>query len=141
MGELANCTRCNEVFVKTSRDICPKCYQEEEEAFQTVYRFLAKRENREATLDEIVKETGVEEELITKFIRTNRLQRSRFPKLAYPCERCGVEIVTGKICLECSKDIRDSFQQHEKLAKRQEKLQEEEDKINTYYSIDKKRFK
>src|SRR5690625_5643347 len=72
--------------MKTTQDICPDCVRKEEKAFQKVYRFLSKRENREATIAEIVKATEVEEELIIKFIRTNRLQRSRFPKLAYPCE-------------------------------------------------------
>lgn len=138
MGDLANCTRCNAVFVKTSRDICPNCYREEEEAFQRVYRFLSKRENREATLEEIVKATKVEEELIIKFIRTNRLQKSRFPKLAYPCERCGVHIVKGKLCADCSRELIHGFKQHEELEERQQRLAEERRKINTYYSIDKK---
>lgn len=137
MGELANCSRCNAVFVKTSRDICPNCYREEEEAFQKVYRFLSKRENREATMAEIVKATGVEEELIIKFIRMNRLEMSRFPKLAYPCERCGVDIVTGKLCEECSQEIIAEFEQHEKLDQR---LQQERERrgVTTYYSIKQK---
>lgn len=137
MGELANCSRCNAVFVKTSRDICPNCYREEEEAFQKVYRFLSKRENREATMAEIVKATGVEEELIIKFIRMNRLEMSRFPKLAYPCERCGVDIVSGKLCEECSQEIIAEFEQHEKLDQR---LQQERERcgVTTYYSIKQK---
>src|SRR5699024_11374641 len=87
MGELANCSRCNNVFVKTLRDICQQCYREEEEAFETVYRFLSQRKNREATLMEIVEATGVEEELVIKFIKEKRLRTSQFPKLAYPCEK------------------------------------------------------
>lgn len=141
MAELANCARCDAVFVKTSRDICTECYREEEQAFQKVYRFLSKRENREATIAEIVKATGVEEELIIKFIRNNRLQRSRFPKLAYPCERCGIDIVTGRFCEECSEKLISEFEAQEKLEERQSKQKEKRRKIDTYYSFDKNSFK
>lgn len=136
MSELDNCARCDAVFVKTMRDICPKCYQEEEEAFETVYRFLSKRENREATLMEIVEKTRVEEELIIKFIREQRLRTSQFPKLAYPCERCGVHIVTGKLCQSCSDEILHQFKQHEALEKRKRDHEEEKKRTQTYYSID-----
>src|SRR5690625_7951722 len=117
MAELANCARCNQVFVKSVRDICLDCYREEEEAFEKVYKFLSKRENREATLEEIVKATKVEEELIIKFIRTNRLQKSRFPKLAYPCERCGVHISKGKLCENCSRSIILGLKQNEEVGR------------------------
>jgi len=138
MGELTNCLKCNAVFVKTTQDICPDCVRKEEKAFQKVYRFLSKRENREATIAEIVKATEVEEELIIKFIRTNRLQRSRFPKLAYPCENCGVDIVSGKLCEECSNEILTKFEQAEKIAEKEKQQRKKEKKIDTYYSIDKK---
>src|SRR5690625_6316215 len=74
MHELANCANCNQVFVKTVRDICRDCYEAEEKAFEIVYRFLSKRKNREATLKEIVEATEVEESLIIKFIKEKRLR-------------------------------------------------------------------
>lgn len=137
MAQLANCIRCNQVFAKTVRDICQDCYREEERAFEIVYKFLSQRKNREATLQEIVEATKVDEELIIKFIRTNRLQTSRFPKLSYPCEKCGIPIVTGKLCANCSESILSEFKQHESLDRRQEKLEKERDRIDTYYSIEK----
>lgn len=42
MGELANCERCNRVFVKQFREICNECYKKEEEDFRTVYNFFKK---------------------------------------------------------------------------------------------------
>lgn len=79
MGELANCERCNRVFVKQFRDICNECYKKEEEDFRRVYNFLRKRENRTATIGQIVEVTGVDETLIQKFIREkgSSLQISR----------------------------------------------------------------
>src|SRR5690625_6060204 len=91
MAELANCVCCEAVFVKNIRDICESCYKQEEKDFETVYNFLKQRENREATLQEIIKATEVDEKLIIKFIKTNRLRTSQFPKLAYPCEKCGTD--------------------------------------------------
>ncbi|MGY0693525.1 TIGR03826 family flagellar region protein [Virgibacillus sp. FSP13] len=136
MAELANCSRCSAVFVKNIRDICQDCYKEEEAAFQMVYSFLRKRENREATLTEIVDATGIEENLIIKFIKEKRLRTSQFPKLAYPCERCGKNITSGKLCEACSQEILQDLEEQEKLEQRQLAREEAEAKKNIYYSID-----
>lgn len=134
MADLANCKNCNRVFVKTMRDICPTCYQEEEKAFEIVYNFLRERKNREATLLEIVEATGVEEKIIIKFIKQQRLRSSLFPNLTYPCEKCGEPINAGRICDDCSQGIVREFKQQEYLEKiRKEKAE----KVNTYYSLDK----
>ncbi|SFA88166.1 flagellar operon protein TIGR03826 [Lentibacillus halodurans] len=135
MAELANCSRCGNVFVKSIRDVCQACYKEEEEAFQVVYRFLSKRENREATMKEIIKATDVEEELITKFIKEGRLRTSDFPKLAYPCERCGVGIVRGKLCANCSDDLKNDLEHHERLKNHETEQKNGHEKI--YYAFNK----
>lgn len=137
VGEIANCPQCNAVFVKTVRSICSGCYAAEEKAFETVYNFLRKRKNREATLVEIVEATGVSETLITKFIRENRLRKSQFPNIGYPCEKCGKNIVQGKLCNDCGKSIMDEYAYHEEVEKRQEKRLEEANKQGAYYSFDK----
>lgn len=115
------------------RDICRDCYLKEEEAFEIVYKFLRKRTNREATLKEIVEATGVEEELIIKFIKEKRLRTSDFPKLAYPCERCGIDIVSGRMCQSCSDSLLKGFTQQEKV----EKINREREKesVNVYYTF------
>ncbi|WP_163970553.1 TIGR03826 family flagellar region protein [Oceanobacillus halotolerans] len=132
MGELANCSRCGALFVKNIRDICRDCYKKEEADFETVYSFLRKRENREATLKEIVEATGVDEDIIIKFIKEKRLRTSQFPKLAYPCERCGVDIVRGKLCGKCSDEILQGLSHQEMLEK---KKKEKEKRTNIYYAI------
>ncbi|MHA7765714.1 TIGR03826 family flagellar region protein [Bacillus atrophaeus] len=106
MGELANCPKCNALFLKTKlQTVCQACIKEEEKAFETVYKFLRKQENRQSTLNRITEETGVEEELILKFIRQKRIQITHLPNLAYPCERCGTSIREGKFCKACLSDI------------------------------------
>lgn len=138
MAELANCKNCNRVFVKTMRDICPTCFEEEEKAFETVYHFLRERKNREATLMEIVEATGVEEHLIIKFIKEHRLRTSLFPNLTYPCEKCGTPINAGRLCEKCSQGIVREYKQQEYL----DKIKEEKAKnIHTYYALDKHKKK
>ncbi|MCY8836059.1 TIGR03826 family flagellar region protein [Bacillus atrophaeus] len=106
MGELANCPKCNALFLKTKlQTVCQACIKEEEKAFETVYKFLRKQENRQSTLNRITEETGVEEELILKFIRQKRIQITHLPNLAYPCERCDTSIREGKFCKACQSDI------------------------------------
>ena|SRR5690625_2477459 len=136
MSQLGNCSRCGKVFAKSIRDICMSCYREEEKAFQKVYRFLSKRKNREATLNEIVEATDVEEELIIKFLKQNRLRASQFPKLAYPCEKCGSNIIEGRLCSTCSSEIRTKIEHHEKIEKRlaERKAKERE---SIYYTMKK----
>src|SRR5690625_4936404 len=135
MSELANCSNCNAVFVKHVRDVCQKCYQVEEEAFEIVYRFLMKRKNREATIIEIVEKTGVKEELIIKFVKENRLRTAQFPNLAYPCERCSVPIHTGRICNDCFKQLTRDLNQEkeieEQISKRKQVEREQENVYNT----------
>lgn len=141
MAELANCTRCDAVFVKSIREICQNCYKEEEKAFDTVYRFLRVRQNREATLLEIVEATEVEEELIIKFIKEKRLRTSQFPKLAYPCEKCGGNILSGKLCAACSKELINDLEQHEKREIRKNELKEKVKETQIYYSIEQRKDK
>ncbi|BBU38277.1 TIGR03826 family flagellar region protein [Aeribacillus sp. FSL K6-1121] len=132
MGELANCPKCGSLFVKTRlRSICDACYQEEEKAFETVYNFLRKKENRRSTITEVVQKTGVEEDLILKFIHQGRIQLANFPNLGYPCSRCGTLIREGKLCVSCKKEIQSQIEQME----REEQFQEEKEKMQTYYAI------
>lgn len=139
MAELTNCTKCGKVFVKNLRDICQDCYKEEEAAFKIVYEFLKKQKNREATLREVVEATGVEETLITKFIKEKRLRTSMFPKLGYPCERCGTPITTGKICTSCSVELHKELNKIDKIEKVVERNKESQAKEKIYYTLDKHR--
>lgn len=135
MAELANCSRCDAVYVKGLRDICQNCYRDEEAAFQKVNSFLRIRKNREATLIEIVEATDVEETLITKFIRERRLHPTNFPKLAYPCEKCGTNIISGKLCISCMEEFKNELNAYEEAEKRMEEIRTKE-KSHTYYAMD-----
>ncbi|APH03572.1 TIGR03826 family flagellar region protein [Bacillus weihaiensis] len=134
MGELANCPKCNALFVQTQfRTVCDACYKLEEKKYEIVYQFLRKRENRKAMLHEVVEATEVDQELILKFIRQGRIQLSNFPNLGYPCEKCGKVIREERLCESCKKDIHKQLDQIE-----QEQLISERNRVQegktTYYS-------
>ncbi|MBS2970678.1 hypothetical protein J9317_18200 [Metabacillus sp. KIGAM252] len=138
MNDLANCPKCNALFVKTQfRTVCGDCYKIEEKQFETVYGFLRKRENRKARIAEVVSGTGVAEELILKFIRLGRLQLSNFPNLGYPCEKCGNMIREGKICSSCTKGLHDQLAQLQREEEHQRLMTHEEKK--TFYSFSPKK--
>lgn len=131
--ELINCPNCNDIFVKNQfRDLCPKCWKKEEEDFQIINQFMRKRENRAATIEQVVTQTGVKEELILKFIKKGRLQLTHFPNLGYPCDKCGRIIRTGKLCEGCAGELREDLQTFQEEEKRKQERFRHERK--TYYS-------
>ncbi|MGD6878730.1 TIGR03826 family flagellar region protein [Bacillus infantis] len=138
MAELENCPYCDKVFVKSQfHDICNDCWKEEELRYETVYQYIRKRENRTATMEQVVIATGIEETLILKFIRTGKLKLAQFPNLGYPCDKCGAYIREGKICQKCAKELRKDINtlQAEEERKKQLALKE---KQGTYFSINNK---
>lgn len=82
------------------------------------------------------RKTGVEEELILKFIRQKRIQISNFPNLGYPCERCGTLIREGRYCLSCDQDLASQMSQLDQL----EQLEKEKRNSSkgTYYTFNPK---
>ncbi|MBS4174167.1 TIGR03826 family flagellar region protein [Bacillus sp. FJAT-49736] len=130
MAGLENCPNCGSLFVKNNlRDVCDKCYREEEKKYEAVTKFLRKRENRAAKIEAIVEATKVEEELIHKWVRKGRLQPTLFPNIGYPCSKCGTLINTGTICKSCISDINKELSHFEET----EKLKTNDSKHPTYY--------
>lgn len=135
MAELSNCPKCNEIFAKNQfRDICQNCWKEEEKAYETVYQFIRKRENRTAKTLEVVEATGVKEELILKFIKSGRLKLAHFPNLGYPCEKCGTSIREGKICGGCADELRKDLQRFTAEEEQRAEILKRE-KNATYFSV------
>lgn len=121
--DLSNCPECGEIYIKSKfRDVCEKCWKAEEAAYDTVYKFMRKRENRAATMLQVVEATGVSEALILKFIKNGKLQITQFPNLGYPCDKCGKIIRTGKLCEGCASEILDDLKNHEREQEFKQKM-------------------
>lgn len=139
MGELDNCPNCGAIFVKTKfRDTCEACFKEEEEKFEIVYAYIRKRENRTATIAQVVEATEIDEELIIKFIKTGRLKLTQFPNLKYPCTRCGGPTNEGNLCKTCANELRKDLKMHESETIYRQKMadREKKEKQITYYAVD-----
>ena len=138
MGELANCPKCGTIFTKTPyRDVCHSCFQEEEEIFDTVYKFIRKRENRTATIEQVVEAIEVDKELLVKFIKSGRLRLAQFPNLGYKCDKCGATIQEGILCSNCASELRSQLRIVQEDERRQREI-EERNRANTYLFKDKK---
>ncbi|MEA3320511.1 MAG: TIGR03826 family flagellar region protein [Bacillota bacterium] len=136
MSQLDNCPSCGQIYVKNAfREVCETCYKEEEAKYQTVYKYIRQRENRTASMDQVVEDTGVEEYLIIKFIRKGRIQLVHFPNLGYQCDRCGRIIREDKLCQGCKKDIHGQLSQLEREEERKRAVREEG---KTYHVVNKK---
>ncbi|MEM5591522.1 hypothetical protein AAHH67_06740 [Niallia circulans] len=70
MAELGNCPNCGDIYVINNiRDVCLKCYKQEEADYEKVYQYIRKKQNCTAQMDDVVEATGVERTLIYKFIK------------------------------------------------------------------------
>lgn len=133
MEEVTNCPNCGEIFIKTPfRDVCQKCWKQEEDEYQIVYQFMRKRINRAATIDQVVEQTGVKEETVLKFIKKGRIQLANFPNLGYPCDKCGRIIRTGRLCDSCTAELRQDLKIFHNEEKRKKEIIDREKQ--TYYS-------
>lgn len=133
IAEIKNCPTCGNFFNYTGiRDVCVTCAQKEEKIYEEVYRFLRKRENRAATVEQIVEKTGVEEELLYKWVRRGRLQPALFPNLGYPCDKCGGLTTKGTICEACITELQNDLKQFEAVEKFREATSRPEEK--TYFT-------
>ncbi|MCD8500924.1 MAG: hypothetical protein LRY71_03650 [Bacillaceae bacterium] len=136
MRDIDNCPRCGKIFVKALRDVCEACFKQEEKDYQTVYNFIRKKENRMSTVSEVEEETGIEERIITKFIRQGRIHISNFPNLAYPCESCGTSIREGRICPACKGNITGGLARLESEKRFEARKRDEENqRVTTYHSL------
>jgi len=100
---LTNCQQCGCVMVDNPSGMCPNCLRSEELAEDKVAEYL--RETARATMDEIASATGVKHKVIMRMIQRGRISSSA--QISYPCETCGTQIVIGRVCDICAKNITD----------------------------------
>lgn len=102
--KIKNCAECGRVFVHPSRDICPLCYESEEEDFVKVKEYLWDKAS--SSVDVVHEKTGVSKERIIKFIRQGRiLAAGLMVELLLACERCGEPITEGQYCQKCRDEL------------------------------------
>lgn len=125
MMELINCKECGRLFSSSGPKICPDCRQSEEEKFDLVKEYLW--ENPNSTVKKVAEATGVEEDLIIKFMRNGRLD-SEGLMIDYnlECKRCGAEIKSGLLCSSCRSKMISDFNQGDEPEKKEKKKDNQE---------------
>lgn len=98
---ITNCPICGGLYVPNGRGMCSHCAEAEEQRFEVVRRYL--EENPEAKLEVISAETGIDQAVVLRFIRSGRLVAR--PHAGLTCERCGRPIETGVVCPKCAKEM------------------------------------
>ncbi|MFD2369398.1 TIGR03826 family flagellar region protein [Brevibacillus sp. GCM10020057] len=133
LGKLANCSRCDALFVQAVRDICPKCYQTVEQEYERCARFLRKRENRGSNIYQVSEATNVSVKQITKFIKEGRITVAGNPNLAYPCEGCGTALIqTGTLCESCINNLKHDITQQLEVDQRLKEEKQAESRTIAY---------
>ncbi|GAF67106.1 flagellar operon protein [Bacillus sp. TS-2] len=136
LNQVNNCPKCGALFVKALRSLCNACYKEQEDCYDRVSRFMRKKHNRMATIQEVHEKTEVSLELIQQFVREGRILVSQFPNLAYPCESCGQLIQQGRICGSCKSQITGGLEKIDREKEFKNQLKKNESEQNrTYRSI------
>ncbi|KKC30422.1 flagellar protein [Caldanaerobacter subterraneus subsp. pacificus DSM 12653] len=102
--EIRNCKRCGRPYIYTGKDLCPVCYQQDEEDFLKVRDYLDMHPN--ATMLEVSQNTQVSAKKIMDFLKEGRLILSPSNvNIGLKCERCGKPILSGRFCDECKLEL------------------------------------
>lgn len=121
---LINCEECGRLFSSSGPKVCPNCKKEEEEKFEIVKDYLW--DNPNSTIKKVAEETGVERELIIKFMREGRLDaEGLLIDYKLKCKRCSKEIKTGIFCESCRNKMINNFKTDAKEEKEEKEKQKQ----------------
>ena len=99
-----NCRKCGRLFnYVAGPSICPICRDALEKKFQEVKKYV--RENKGATLNEVVENCEVDAQQVRQWVREERLEFSGDGASGITCEKCGEPIATGRFCQRCKNEM------------------------------------
>ena len=126
LGNIKKCRQCKELFSPSRKEkICPKCKQGEHEKFKIVKDYLW--EHPGSNVEELHRETGVEKELIRKFVKEGRFVEVKGVSLSVDCEKCGKSIPSGRFCESCKNNLRKGFESAKKKSSKKKNKDKRDD--------------
>jgi len=104
MNNPINCERCFSLTVQNGKSkLCQKCQKIDNAWLEIVLDYLRKRENRTATIVQVLNATLVNEEWIHDWVRQGKILQRHFPNIGLPCPKCGESLTDGvSLCQSCS---------------------------------------
>ncbi|MEA5004548.1 MAG: MerR family transcriptional regulator [Christensenella sp.] len=93
------CGYCGRIFQSSGASACPECLRKMEDQFKTIKEYLY--QHPRASVEEVSKETEIDEKLILHFLREGRLEMVAADGFLV-CEKCGAPITSGRLCKKCS---------------------------------------
>ncbi|WP_313134162.1 hypothetical protein [Anaerocolumna sp.] len=104
-GEIRTCVRCGKIFqyFGIGRCYCPSCKKQDDEAFKRVKAYIY--EHGTATVMEVAEKTGVPVRYIKLYLKDSRIEIPENSPIFIQCERCGVNIRSGRLCPSCASEL------------------------------------
>jgi flagellar protein len=101
--DLKNCIECGRSFAsKDGEKLCKRCLEKKvEDDFKKVRDYLY--DHPGADIKEVSEVTGVEEKIILKLLRQDRIEVIDEENSILKCKRCGKPIKSGRMCDDCKK--------------------------------------
>lgn len=97
MADIAYCADCGRLFQKDGQIVCKDCLRKQDALFEDVKSYI--REHRQASMAEICAAFDVPAEKLIRYLKEGRLILGQH--IAYPCERCGAQVHSGRMCEAC----------------------------------------
>ncbi len=97
------CTNCNMPFNQVrNEEQCPACAASGDATFRRIKEYLY--EHQGASASELVSVLGVSMRQIRQFLREDRLEVVGDGYSGLRCDKCGVNIKTGRYCESCGRE-------------------------------------
>lgn len=105
IGEPKVCVKCGKMFTYLGfgHFYCPTCKERDKEDFEKVRDYIY--ENGVASALEVSEATGVSLKVIEQYLREGRLEIPESSPIFIKCEKCGIDIRSGRLCAECATSL------------------------------------
>lgn len=113
MANVANCKKCGILFLQTSkRDICDKCFEEQNKMISEINKFVLMAEEPEVALETIFEKFPITRNEFEEFFVAGKFVRVA-TKITMICSKCGNKVPiankTGTLCAICTKKIQNEI--------------------------------
>jgi uncharacterized Zn ribbon protein len=99
------CVRCKRMFTYSGfgHFYCPTCRKLDEEDFARVKNYIY--DHGVASAIEVSEMTGVSLKTIEQYLREGRLEIPEESPIFIKCEKCKIDIRSGRLCTECARKL------------------------------------